>query len=51
MAIINKETGKFNKTNQNTAHKIDSKIITNPQYISEKFNAIYIKCQKYCNPQ
>lgn len=51
MAIINKETEKFNNTNQNIAHKIDSKIITNPQYISEQNNAIYIKCQKYFNPQ
>ena len=44
--IINKETGKFNKTNQNVSLKIDSKIITNPQYISEQFNAFYINSVK-----
>lgn len=41
--IINKETGKFNKTNQNISLKIDSK---NPQYISEQFNAFYINSFK-----
>jgi hypothetical protein len=34
--IIKKESENLKKTNQNISLKLDSKIVTNPQYISDK---------------
>jgi acetylglutamate synthase len=40
--LINKEIENFNKINHNIVLKKGSKIITNPQYIAEQFNAFFV---------
>jgi hypothetical protein len=39
--IIKKESGNYQKTNQNVSLKVGSMIVTNPQYISHQVNAFF----------